>query len=376
MADTPLLKRLSPAEVLIDKPLEEDVYDADGTLLLSKGAVLKDPTLKSKVVERGHRKVDPLAPPAPRSGGPLEKPREPVFSNVQHIASSLNVILTDYLAGRHAHTFESRIRSLATRLAAACADDAEAAIAAIHLFHEGDYAIRHHLSVATVTALIAQGLDLPAEAVNSLVCAAATHDIGILQLANHTAELPERHKILIRQHPTLSLNVLKEHGVEDPLWLEAVMQHHERLDGTGYPYGLSGSEISQAGRILAVADVYCAMTRPRPYRPKAYFPMAAMRDLYVGQSHQLDNALIQMLIKVMGLVPPGSLVRLKNGELAVVKKRSNSLNPLCFALQSPTGTPLMPPERRDTREPTLAISGRVDPEQCTPIMALIRRLWA
>ncbi|MTD32327.1 HD domain-containing protein [Paludibacterium sp. dN 18-1] len=215
------------------------------------------------------------------------------------------------------------MQSLAKRLLQACQTDPEAVIAAIHLFHEGEYTIRHHLSVGVVTALLAQADErISEEEALLLVCAAITHDIGIIHVANNEAKLSDQHKALIQRHPVMSSTALRQAGVTEPLWLQTVEQHHERLDGSGYPQGLSGSAIGLHSRLLAVADVYCAMTRPRPYRPRAYFAMAAMRDLYVGQSQQLDHALIQLLIKTLGLTPPGSLVKLKNGETAVVKKCS------------------------------------------------------
>ncbi len=118
------------------------------------------------------------------------------------------------------------------------------------------------------------------------------------------------------------------------------------------------------------------MTRPRPYRPKAYFPMAAMRDLYVGQSQQLDNALIQKLIKALGLIPPGTIVKLKNGEIAVVKKRSTNNAPQAFCLYNRQGMPMASPDARNTALPDYAIQGRVDYDDCRNVEAAMRRIWA
>lgn len=373
------LKQLSPADVMLGKPLEQAVYNADGQLLLNKGSVLRDPGAKQKLLAMGHKEVVPgAAPVAPAPVAPrAEQLREPVFALVQHAAVTLNAMLVDQQADVHRDQFIARIRSLAGRLQAACQQDPEAAIAAIHLFHEGEYALRHHLSVGVVSALLAEAdgrLDKAQQ--HSLICAALTHDIGIYSLANHSGGLTEEKRREINQHPITSCAILKDIGVDDELWLEAVLQHHERQDGSGYPLSLSGGAISLHGSLLAVADVYCAMTRPRPYRPKAYFPMAAMRDLYVGQSQQLDNALIQKLIKALGLIPPGTIVKLKNGEIAVVKKRSTNNAPQAFCLYNRQGMPMASPDARNTALPDYAIQGRVDYDDCRNVEAAMRRIWA
>lgn len=371
------LKQISSTDVLIGKPLEQAIYNASGQLLLNKGAVLDDKQLKEKLLEQGHKEVLLAMQAQKRAQSQATAGKDGMFAVVQHAATTLALILRDFQSNLHQEQFQARIQSIASRLLQAAAQDAEAAIAAIHLFHEGEYSIRHHLSVGVVSALLAEadGTLNKAE-ILSLVCAAITHDIGILGLANNEAELPADKKKLVNQHPLTSAQALQKVGISDKLWLQAVLQHHERLDGSGYPHALQASQISLAGKLLAVADVYCAMTRPRPYRPKAYFPMAAMRDLYVGQSRQLDNQLIQKLIKAMGLIPPGTLVKLKNGEIAVVKQRTTKNTPLCYCLYNRQGMPMTPPEIRNTALPDYAIQGRVDYEDCRQMEIALRRLWA
>ena len=371
------LKQISGNDVLLGKPLEKDIYTADGQLLLGKGSVLSDAGSKQRLMGLGYKEVVSLYERPPAAAPAAAALTESAFSLVQHAAKSLSVMLDDLLKNQHREQFIGRIRSLAARLQTACLQDPEAAIAAIHLFHEGEYAIRHHLSVGVVSALLADADgQLTRQQQHSLICAAITHDIGILTLTNQETALSEEKRKLIGQHPQSSARVLRQLGVNDPIWLEAVLEHHERLDGSGYPQALCNDQISLHGRLLAVADVYCAMTRPRPYRPKAYFPMAAMRDLYVGQSKQLDSGLIQLLIKSLGLIPPGTLVRLKNNEIAVVRKRSANNSPIVCAVYNRQGMPMVTPDIRHTNQSAYAIQGRVDYEDCRNVEAMLRRIWA
>src|SRR6185369_7611358 len=93
----------------------------------------------------------------------------------------------------------------------------------------------------------------------------------------------------MHQHPNLSAELLVRAGVTDPAWLQAVRGHHERLNGSGYPAGLKGEQISSGARILAVADIYSAMEKPRPYRNKAHFPQNALKEIYLKKDAEIDG---------------------------------------------------------------------------------------
>lgn len=119
------------------------------------------------------------------------------------------------------------------------------------------------------------------------------------------------------------------------------------------------------------------MTKPRPYRNNtAHFPQNALRDMYMGKDSALDGELVQMLIKEIGLLPPGSIVRLKNGEIAVVKSRTiKTSEAVVYSIYDPKGMPLISPLRRETQSPGFEITGMVAFAECRSAAVTIKRLW-
>lgn len=117
---------------------------------------------------------------------------------------------------------------------------------------------------------IAEELGLPPERVQAVRTAALLHDLGKIavpaEVLNKPSELTELEMKLVRKHPWAAYKILKQIPFPWPV-AEIVLQHHERLDGSGYPKGLRDGEIVLEARILAVADVVEAMLSHRPYRP-------------------------------------------------------------------------------------------------------------
>jgi len=132
------------------------------------------------------------------------------------------------------------------------------------------YTAGHQRHVAELARTIAQEMSLEADRIEGLRMAAVIHDIGKIgvpaELLSKPTKLLQLERALIENHVQTAYDILKDMEFPWPL-ADIVYQHHERLDGTGYPRGIKGDEISLEGRILAVADVVEAMSSHRPYRP-------------------------------------------------------------------------------------------------------------
>jgi len=149
----------------------------------------------------------------------------------------------------------------------------EAAVGAVAASTEFDpYTAGHQRGVAKIAVTIAQELGLDAETTKGIEVAAMLHDIGKIvvpsQILSKPAKLSAAEFELIKGHPQAGVDIIA--GIDFP-WPVArtILQHHERLDGSGYPFGIKGDEIGLGARIVMVADVLEAMTSPRPYRPAA-----------------------------------------------------------------------------------------------------------
>ena len=170
--------------------------------------------------------------------------------------------------------------------------------------------------------------------------------------------------------------LLKAAGVEDPLWLDAVLHHHERLDGSGYPHGLMGRDIGDGARLLAVVDIFSAMVRPRAYR-EAVIARNALRNLFMERGTAVDTELPGLLVKEIGVFPPGTVVRLASGEVGVVTHRGgNAACPRVARLVNANGTFAAVARSRDTREAEHVIVEAVPQARYQAFLSNCARFWA
>jgi len=163
------------------------------------------------------------------------------------------------------------------------------------------YTSGHSLGVARLAVAIAREMGLSEREKTGIYISGILHDIGKIaipvEILVKPGRLTELERALIRTHPEAGYEVLKEIEFPWPVAL-ATLQHHERMDGSGYPQGLKGEEIITEARILAVADVVDAMTHHRPYRPA--LPMEeALKELKRGKGRLYDPRVVDACLKVV-----------------------------------------------------------------------------
>lgn len=217
------------------------------------------------------------------------------------------------------------------------------------------YPVVHALDCATVTALTARSMGMNEAMTRSLAGAALTMNVAMLELQAQMAEQDEkptqRQLEQIRGHPERSVKLLQDAGIADASWLTAVAQHHERADGSGYPAGLTAPH--PAARLLRAADVFMSKITPRAIRPALRVQEAA-RQLF---AEERGGPVAGALIKAVGIYPPGEVVELRSGELAVVARRGSGGNtPHVSIFADARGRPVVAPELTDTREPERAVA--------------------
>jgi len=375
-------QRVSPKDIRLGEPLPYAVYDSTGMLLLQAGFVINTIKQRDVLIANGCYA---------QSDGKHARPAHPTLPvaavNEEHSSFEMFDLLKIrlkrtfdlYKSGGLGDDFVPRVEGIALTIQEACTHDTDSALANLHLDYDTSYAVIHHLQAAMLCELIGKKLGVPDESRLPLIKAGLTHDIGLLDIQDfldqQVSPLTPLQRERVTRHPIDSEKILTTLGVRDAAWLEPVRHHHERLDGTGYPDGRSGDAVKLPTRVLAIADIYSAMVRDRPYR-KAMVSTEAMRKLMLEQGEKSDNRLISMMIKEIGVFPPGATVRLANGDVAVVKKRTaNTACPLVFSFVKPNGMPMLTPLQRDTAHEQFRIEGMVPFSTHRGAVVVIRGLW-
>lgn len=163
------------------------------------------------------------------------------------------------------------------------------------------YTHGHCERVSAYAVLIAEAMELSLKEISIIQYAGLLHDIGKVEMPKHILnkkeELNDEEMSYLRQHPVYSENILEPLGDMDKL-TDYVRHHHEKFDGTGYPDGLKGEEISLGARILCVADSFDAMVSDRPYS-KSMTMEQAFSELEKNAGTQFDPEIVKVFIKAM-----------------------------------------------------------------------------
>jgi len=196
-----------------------------------------------------------------------------------------------------------------------------------------DYTYRHCLCVAILSISIGIKLGFSTNELVEVATSGLLHDIGKLNIPinilNKPSKLTNEEFEVIKKHPENGYVQLGKQMILSSEELIGVFTHHEKYDGTGYPNGLAGENIHLFGRILAIADVYDAITSDRPYR-KACFPNEAIEFMMSHANVHFDYELLLSFLKIVAAYPAGTIVSLSNEQTAIVVKNNeqNTLRPI------------------------------------------------
>ena len=184
-----------------------------------------------------------------------------------------------------------------------------------------EYTYMHSVAVCALMIALARQLHLEEDMVREAGFAGLLHDIGKMgipmEVLNKPGKLTDSEFAIVKSHPSVGANILRESYNVSPLVLDVCLHHHEKVDGTGYPYGFTGETLSLFAKMGAVCDVYDAITSNRPYK-KGWAPADSIRKMAEWSKSHFDETIFQAFVKTVGIYPTGSLVRLESGRLAVV----------------------------------------------------------
>lgn len=273
------------------------------------------------------------------------------------------------------------IRELAERIVELARNHPEISLGMAGRMAPRRTALRHDFHVAVVASLTAQAMDLCAAQQQTVVRTALAMNLSSLQLHDDLAKSPEglnkAQRINIARHPILSAELLSYSPGADLQWIEAVEQHHESMDGTGYPFGLLGKEICIEARVIKAADLWCAMVSPQSTR-MGKSPQHAMQELQTRERMRLDMSVLAAMRRRLGNYPPGVLVRLASHETAVVTDFAlgNAAPRQVVAIFNAAGEVITRPVVRDTGKTAYAIRGYTQIPQFKTRLPDWERVWS
>lgn len=210
-----------------------------------------------------------------------------------------------------------------------------------------EYTYTHSLNVASMGVLFGNHMGLPDNQLELIGLSGLLHDVGKCLLpkdiVNKPCRLTDQEFEVMKSHTVLGWEYIKDQPGIPISAARGVLEHHERLDGSGYPKSLKGSGIAGVSRILSVLDVYDALTSDRVYRARMS-PHMALRTIYEKRGAAFPANVLDRFVKCVGLYPPSTVVQLKNGYYAVVTGHDplRPLNPYMTIFRDPDGRPVKP----------------------------------
>ncbi|WP_310388110.1 HD-GYP domain-containing protein [Roseateles sp.] len=219
----------------------------------------------------------------------------------------------------------SGVVTLVQEISDSVARNPSALISLARLKTADDYTYMHSVAVCAMMIALARQLNQSEDVARSAGVAGLLHDVGKMlvpsEVLNKPGKLSDSEFTIVKGHPVKGHQFLQESTGIDPIALDVCLHHHEKVDGSGYPKGLKGPEISLFAKMGAVCDVYDAITSNRPYKA-GWDPSESLRQMGQWASGHFDLTVFQAFAKTLGIYPVGSLVRLNSGCIGVVIEQS------------------------------------------------------
>ncbi len=333
-----MIKRRYVATRIIDPGMiiDQAIIDRAGRVLIARNTQLDSYLIESLrkmgvpgvYIREGEEEEEPEAPEVreeiqkkyeqikvddPAKVKLSESVRKRVAEGIQYLYQDTN-----------SENFTDATKSITDDLMKAISDNDAIAVDISALKVSDEYTFKHSVDVATMSMIVAKQYGCSNEEVYEIGISGLLHDIGKSQIPNEVlnkaGKLTDEEFALMKQHSVLGYRVLQnKQDLSDNIKM-GVLQHHEKVNGKGYPMGVNAGKINLFAKIISVADIYDALVTERPYK-KPFSPRDAV-EMIMSMTEELDIEVMRCFLESVILYPVGSDVPLSNGEMARVIENS------------------------------------------------------
>lgn len=317
--------------------LGKTIYNNEGRPLLTAGTTLNSTILKKVhdykiyslyiIDEYSENEIEDIIKPELRQKT-ISILKE-TFSYISYTKDTTHNSKNLYKKNRY---YYKEIKKLAEELLNNILDNENILVNLIDIKNMDNYTYQHSVNVAVLSIVIGIGLKLKKSELINLAMGALLHDIGKVfipkEIINKEGPLTDEEFSIIKEHPKLGYDYLSKYFDLKTSSLLVALQHHEKVNGTGYPLQLTGDKINHLSKIVSIADVYDALTSDRSYK-KAFSASDSLEFIMANSSTMFDHDIVSVFTKLVVPFPFGTIVRLSNGDIGVVQ-------------ETPTNFPLRP----------------------------------
>ena len=327
----PIKRRLTPTRTLKSgMKVDQPIFGPDGRVLIERGAFLDDFEIEG-LLKKGIMSVyitegeadDDEVEISPQAQQAIEKTRVPDKKKVElsnevkeRVGQGIQYLFDNTSNEDFAQSSENVAGELMNSIMSS-----DAVAFDINMLKVSDeYTFKHSVDVAAMAMIIGKNMGLEKEELKRLGEAGLLHDIGKSsipdEILNKKDKLTDEEFAFIKQHSVFGFKILTERGGFSDDVLRGVLQHHEKMNGRGYPQATPGDRIHKFARIISVADVYDALVTDRPY--KKGFSKGAAVEMIMAMTEELDINAMNIFLRTVVAYPVDSIVTLVNGEKAKV----------------------------------------------------------
>lgn len=360
--------RLAADQLQPGMVVARNVFSANGTLLLAHDVILDD----NLIARLGNLKIDSVYVRHPLCDV------EPV--EIMHEKTRVETIRMTKKAFENFRGSQviqvAGLQNIVRKIIEDAMGNHQALIHLTDIRTHDDYTFAHSINVCLISVMIGLKMRLKEQELFDLAMGAILHDLGKMlvpsAILNKPAALSPAEWEEMRVHADKGFEILRKQGAVSLVSAHVAYQHHENYDGSGYSRGLRGQDIHRYARIVAVADIYDAVTSDRPYR-RAYLPHEAYEIIAASRGTKLDPKVTDVFLENVALYPVGSTVLLDTGEVGVVLNAHPKLQarPVVKVVVDAAGAPWVGPEKVIdlTRELTRFITKVFRPEEIFAVTA-------